>query len=182
MAVSRIVQIIASGLLPLTLTPALHARPHSPVPRTLTAKVERVSDGDTITAITGNKTKFRIRLLGIDAPEVPHGDKPGQPFGEEARDYLDHLVGGKTVRVDAYGPDEYKRVLAVEWDEQINVNLLMVAMGYAEVHRGAVCQVYCRELDDAEVRARRDRVRMWAQGDKYKSARAFRQRLTIGGD
>ncbi len=39
--------------------------------------------------------------------------------------------------MDVYGSDEYKRVLAVVWDEQINVNLLLVAMGYAEVYRGA---------------------------------------------
>ncbi len=45
---------------------------------------------------------------------------------------MDSLIGGKTVRVDAYGPDEYQCVLALVWDEQINVNLLMVAMGYAE--------------------------------------------------
>ncbi len=102
---------------------------YAATPRTPVAKVEHVSDGDTITAITGNQTKLRLRLLGIDAPEVPHGDKPGQPFGQEARDYLDHLIGGKTVRVDAYGADEYKRVLAVVWDEQVNINLLMVAMG-----------------------------------------------------
>ena len=107
---------------------------HAATPRTLVAKIERVSDGDTVTAISSNQIKLRIRLLGIDAPEVPHGPKPGQPYGEDARDYLDHLIGGKTVRVDAYGPDKYKRVVAVVWDEQINVNLLMVAMGYAEVN------------------------------------------------
>lgn len=32
-----------------------------------------------------------------DASEISYGKKPGQPFGEEARDYLDHLIGGKTV-------------------------------------------------------------------------------------
>ena len=48
--------------------------------RTLVATVERVSDGDTIIALTSEGTKLRIRLLGIDAPEVPHGKKPGQPF------------------------------------------------------------------------------------------------------
>jgi len=36
--------------------------------------------------------------------------------------------------VDAYGPDKYKRILAVVWDERIIVNILMVAMGYAEVN------------------------------------------------
>lgn len=75
-------------------------------PRPVTVIVKRVSDGDTITALTSERTKLRIRFLGIDAPEVPHGITPGQPYGEEARDYLNHLIGGKTVRVDAYGPDE----------------------------------------------------------------------------
>jgi endonuclease YncB( thermonuclease family) len=144
---------VAVCFFPVLLNPV-----HAATPRTLVAKVERVSDGDTITATSSNQTKLRIRLLGIDAPEVPHGKKPGQPFGEEARDYLDHLIGGKTVRVDAYGPDRYHRVLAMIWDEQVNVNLLMVAMGYAEVYRGAPCQVYCQELEDAEAKARRDRV------------------------
>jgi hypothetical protein len=37
------------------------------------------------------------------------------------------------VRVDAYGPDQYKRMLGVIWDEQVNVNLLMMAVGYPEV-------------------------------------------------
>lgn len=150
--------------------------------RTLVATVERVADGDTVVAVTDNQTKLRIRLLGIDAPEIVHGKIPGQPFGQEARDYLDHLVGGKTVRVDAYGPDKYKRILAVVWDGQINVNLLMVAMGYAEVYRGTRCQVYCRELEDAEVKARRDRVGMWVQGTAYGSPAAFRKRLRLQGD
>ncbi len=84
--------------------------------------------------------------------------------------------------MDAYGPDEYKRVLAVVWDEQVNVNLLMVAMGYAEVYRGAPCQVYCRELEEAETKARRDRVGIWAQGVSYESPAAFRRRVRLQGD
>ena len=173
----RVCISIAATILLLLPTSA-----HAAAPRTLVAKVERVSDGDTVTTLTSEGTKLKLRLLGIDAPEVPHGNKPGQPSGEEARGYLDHLIGGKTVRVDAYGPDKYKRVLAVVWDGQINVNLLMVAMGYAEVYRGAPCQVYCRELEQAEAKARRDRVGMWAQQTTYESPRAFRQRLKIGGD
>ena len=155
---------------------------HAASPRTLIAKVERVSDGDTLVAFSSNGTKLRIRLVGIDAPEASHGEKPGQPYGTQARDYLDHLIGGKTVRVDAYGPDKYKRVLAVVWDGQINVNLLMVAMGYAELYRGAPCQVHCRELEEAEAEARRDRVGMWAQGDKYEGPAEFRKRMRIRGD
>jgi endonuclease YncB( thermonuclease family) len=35
--------------------------------------VERVADGDTLTVITPNHTKLRIRMWGIDAPETPKG-------------------------------------------------------------------------------------------------------------
>lgn len=58
-------------------------------PRTLVAAVQPISDGDTLIAITENQIKLRIGLLSTDAPEIPYGDKPGQAFGEEARDYLD---------------------------------------------------------------------------------------------
>ena len=150
-------------------------------PRTLVANVQRVSDGDTVIAMTADGTKLRIRLLGIDAPEVGHDKKPGQPYGEEARDYLDHLIGGKPVRVDVVGQDQYHRVLAVIWDGQVNVNLLMVAMGYAEVYRGAACQVSCRELEQAEAKARHDRVGMWRQAG-YESPRDFRRRMRISGN
>jgi hypothetical protein len=71
---------------------------HAATPRSLVARVDRISDGDTAIATSANGTKLRIRLLGIDAPEIPRGRKPGQSHGEEARDYLDHLVGGETLR------------------------------------------------------------------------------------
>jgi hypothetical protein len=63
--------------------------------------VERVADGDTLTVITANQTKLRIRMFGIDAPETPKGAKfPGQPYGPEAEAYLKQLVEGKRVKVE----------------------------------------------------------------------------------
>jgi endonuclease YncB( thermonuclease family) len=69
----------------------------------------------------------------------------------------------------------------VLWDEAVNVNLLMVAMGYAEVYRRAPCEVYCRELEEAEAKARRDRVGMWAQEARYESPVQFRRRMRLQG-
>ena len=64
--------------------------------------VERVADGDTVTVITANHTKLRIRMLGIDAPETPKDTKfPGQPYGPEAEAYLKRLVEGKRVTVES---------------------------------------------------------------------------------
>ena len=44
---------------------------------TLTGKVIKITDGDTIHVLLNNHTKEKIRLSGIDAPErkQPHGNK-----------------------------------------------------------------------------------------------------------
>ncbi len=73
---ARLVLPLLVGVLWCLLSPVLAASP-----RLLIATVQRVADGDTVTAITSNQTKLRIRLLDIDAPEIPHGTKPGQPYG-----------------------------------------------------------------------------------------------------
>jgi endonuclease YncB( thermonuclease family) len=53
--------------------------------------VERVADGDTVTVITANQTKLRIRMLGIDAPETPKGTNfLGSPMVRKPR----HLSSG----------------------------------------------------------------------------------------
>ncbi len=155
---------------------------HAATPRTLFAKVERVSDGDTLMAFTAEGTKLRLRLLGIDAPEVPHREKPGQPFGEEAREYLTRLIGGRTIRVESYGPDGFNRILAMVFLGTVNVNEEMVQQGLAEVYRGAPCKAYCRNLRAAELRAKQDRVGMWRQVDRYESPAVFRKRLNIRGE
>jgi micrococcal nuclease len=146
------------------------------MPRLLQATVERVSDGDTLIAVSENVTRLRLRLLGIDAPEIPHGAKGGQPFGQEARQFLERLVAGRSIRVETFGPDVYKRILAVVWVGDINVNLELVRAGLAERYRGARCQAYCRELLEAETQAMRTRTGMWAQ-ERYESPAVYRKRL-----
>ncbi len=39
-----------------------------------------MSDGDTLMAFTSEGTKLRIRLVGIDAPEIPPGKKWTSPL------------------------------------------------------------------------------------------------------
>lgn len=157
----RILQVAAPLVVALLLPLGLA---YAATSRTPLAKVEHVSDGETITVLTSDQTKLRIRLLGIDAPEAPHGKKPGQPFGEQSRQYLTRLIGGRTVRVQTYGQDGYGRILAVIFLGPINVNLEMVQQGMAEMYRGAPCKAYCRDLRVAELNAKRHRVGIWARG------------------
>jgi endonuclease YncB( thermonuclease family) len=97
--------------------------------------VERVADGDTLTVITANHTKLRIRMWGIDAPETPKGAKfPGQPYGPEAEAYLKQLVEGKRVKVEIYQVDRYKRLLSTIFLDGRDINLAMIEAGLAEVY------------------------------------------------
>ncbi len=70
-------------------------------------------------------------------PQRSGDAKPGRPFGQEARDYLDYLIGSKKVRIDMHGTDQPQRVIGVVRDGSVIVNLPMAAMGYAEVYRSA---------------------------------------------
>jgi micrococcal nuclease len=149
---------------------------HAETPRVLQAIVERVADGDTLIAVSENGTRLRLRLLGIDAPEIPHGARGGQPFGQESRQFLERLVAGRSIRIETFGPDVYRRLLAVVWIGDTNVNLELIREGLAEVYRGARCQAYCQEINQAEVKARRDRRGIWSLG-QHESPAAFRKRL-----
>ena len=73
--------------------------------------VAHVYDGDTV----GLQGGERVRLIGIDTPEIGHDGKPSQPFAKQARAALRELVPpgtGLRLRYDREGTDKYGRVLA----------------------------------------------------------------------
>jgi len=63
--------------------------PHGRVTRPESVLVRYVIDGDTIEVATVG----RVRLLGIDAPEIGRGFDTPAPYGREARARLDKLKG-----------------------------------------------------------------------------------------
>ncbi|KHG04981.1 Uncharacterized protein 38 [Gossypium arboreum] len=69
--------------------------------------------------------KYRIRLRGIDAPEML------MPFGEKARRELVKLVDGKCLRVLVYGEDQYGRCVADVYCNHIFVQEVMLKKGLA---------------------------------------------------
>jgi endonuclease YncB( thermonuclease family) len=143
--------------------------------------VTHVADGDTITVITANQTKLRIRMVGIDAPETPKGTKfPGQPYGKEAEAHLKQLIEGKRVTVEIYGVDRYKRLLSTIFLDGKDINLAMIEAGLAEVYRGPESDnPYTRQYHTAEDAARSAKKHMWIQGNTYESPRVYRKRVGI---
>lgn len=88
-------------------------KPPSVLPSSEHWQVVSVADGDTLT-VRSKGRKERLRLCGIDAPEVAHGSKPGQPLGKEATEKLRSLVGnpGSEVIVVPIEKDRYGRTVA----------------------------------------------------------------------
>ena len=72
---------------------------------TLTGKVIKITDGDTVHVLQNNYVKEKIRFAGIDAPERK------QPHGNKAKQYLASLVGNKLVTVEYTKRDRYKRIV-----------------------------------------------------------------------
>ena len=89
-----------------------------------------VTDGDTLRC-----GQERVRLIGIDAPELPgHCRKgrhcaPGDPW--ESKAALARLVRGQSIRLERHGRDRYGRTLAFAWSGNVNLSCAQLNAGQA---------------------------------------------------
>jgi len=74
------------------------------------AVVARVFDGDTFELTDGK----RVRLMGVDAPEVD------RCMGEEAKNHLTALIAGKHVRLKHTLTDDYGRIVSIVIREDLD--------------------------------------------------------------
>lgn len=129
------------------------------VTRSQAVLVKAVIDGDTIDVATIG----RVRLLGVDAPELGRGYDTPAPFGREARDRLTQLVLHRWVRLEQEGVplDSYSRHLAyVLTEDGLCVNAALVRDGLARVS-ARVPLFRLGELQRAEAEAQAARRGMW---------------------
>lgn len=94
------------------------------------AFVRYIIDGDTIVLKNGTKVRYR----GINAPEIPHRDTPGESLGWEATRRNRQLVQGRLVRLvqDDEKRDRFGRLLAyVFLPDGRMVNEILVREGLA---------------------------------------------------
>lgn len=94
-------------------------------------QLKSIHDGDTL-RVTRENEELKIRLCGIDAPEIK------QPLGIEARDYLRSLVelGDGELLIVPIEEDRYGRTVAEVYVQDskntaVNLNMQMVRDGYA---------------------------------------------------
>ena len=92
---------------------------------TLTGKVVKITDGDTLYVRDANYQQHKIRLAGIDAPERK------QAYGLASRKHLASIVAGKQVTVEYRKRDRYGRVVGKVLLDGIDVCLEQVKAEFA---------------------------------------------------
>ena len=134
---------------------------------TQTAWVSWVMDGDTVLLLPeGAQEALRVRLLGIDAPELC------QPGGEAARDALVTRVLRRSVRVQVVGQDSYGRQLGHVWLDTQDVAADMVRSGWAWAYQHRTGRGPYAAL---QRQAERERVGVFAARETAMSPAVFRQ-------
>lgn len=131
-------------------------------------EVTHVHDGDTLfiqpDGTSGRAEEVKVRLVGIDTPEV---QPDAECYGFEARDALRELLPeGTLIRYtfDREPYDQYDRALLYVWnDEGTFINLELIEQGYAEAVRIGANDRYWPELSAAEQRAWGGSLGLWGQ-------------------
>lgn len=139
--------------------------------QTLTGRVVRVADGDTVTILDSTNAQHRIRLQGIDAPESH------QAFGTQSKTNLSNMIFDKNITVEYEKTDQYGRIVGKILFDGKDINLEQVKAGmawhYKEYQREQTLadrELYARAEDEA----RNARRGLWADADPVEPS-AFRK-------
>jgi endonuclease YncB( thermonuclease family) len=106
------------------------------VPAGIICQAPRAVDGDTIRCAN---LSVRVRLIGIDAPELPGHCRKGRRCtpgdGRRARQALQQLLFSGPVEISVRGRDRYGRLLArvtiTTRAGRLDANCQMIASGHA---------------------------------------------------
>jgi micrococcal nuclease len=112
-----------------------HTTPAQAQTDTQQVTVTDVVDGDTIDVSAQVEDTNRIRLIGVDTPEVFGGE---EPCGPEASDFTTEQLEGQnvTLEFDEDRVDQYDRALAYVWVSDLDGELFnetLVRRGLAKV-------------------------------------------------
>ena len=86
----------------------------------------------------GHDIIIYVLLAGIDAPEIgSRKQQRGQPYGQEAKKYLEKSILNKTVDIKGYGlgPYPFNHLIGEIYLKDKTINIEMVKRGFAEVCR-----------------------------------------------
>ncbi len=126
------------------------------VPGSFKAKVIGVNSGDSIVVLLDDNTQLRVRLEGIDCPELQ------QEFGDSAKLATVAFCFKKRVRIEKVGEDMYGRTLAFVYVDDLCLNKELIRLGLAWHYAAYNADTTLAQL---ELEARKNKVGLWKQSD-----------------
>lgn len=123
-------------------------------------RVQRVIDGDTLLLENG----ARVRLLGVDTPEIKHADQPAELLGRQAAEFTRKHVEDRVVRLefDRERRDDYHRILAYVYRDDWFLNEGLIRAGYSEAETAfPYSRTMKRRFRTAEQEARQKHRGLW---------------------
>lgn len=166
--------ILVMGLIYTTLgrdisplaMPTEHTASATTALTTTSSRVVRVVDGDTlVVGINGTTTK--VRLIGVNTPEVVDPRRPVQCFGKEASTYAKKILTNTSIYVetdstqDTY--DKYGRLLAyVYLPDGTLFNKQLIAEGYGYEYTYNAPYRFQSEFKLAQQSAQKNQKGLWA--------------------
>lgn len=128
-----------------------------------TVQVAQIYDGDTVKLADGR----RVRLIGLNTPELGQDGEPDQALASEGRSSLEKLLGSQprvNLRFDSQRRDKYGRILAHIYgghsNDSLTAAMLRRGAGALIVVPPNVWNWECYAA--AEAAARKARVGVWA--------------------
>ena len=125
-----------------------------------TEKVTRVIDGDTFEIEGG----IKIRLIGVDTPEMKNKNKTIDCFATEAKKKSEDLLTGKEVILekDVSETDKYGRLLRYVYVGDQMINDVLVKEGYAKISTFPPDIKYVEMFKAGEKSARESNRGLWS--------------------
>lgn len=131
-----------------------YARPVSGI---ISGTVIKINDGDTLTIINGENKRVKIRLYGIDSPELD------QSHGQNAKRFLSEKVLEKNITAEILDIDRYKRCVGRVFSDGTDINRMMVEEGHAWVYARYCEIVECAQWEKLQKAAREQKKGLWSQ-------------------
>jgi micrococcal nuclease len=103
------------------------------------AKCISVYDGDTVTVkffYRGECLKYKIRLMGIDTPELKTRNLEEKKLSLEIKDLVQRMILNKIIKLKCYDFDKYGRILADIYISDICLNEYLLNKRFAVSYKG----------------------------------------------
>lgn len=144
--------------------------------------VTAVFDGDTIRVKFNNGVEKKVRLIGVDAPEMDDSREEVAFRAHMAKRFTFYYLYKKAVKLtyDWQLKDTYGRLLAYVWIDKRLFNDFIIREGFAFVFFNfPFREDFQKEFKESEEIARKEERGLWNEGD-FLRIRAFNAKRHLG--